>query len=105
MKNLPQWFIGLIPIINLKEFLRIAAMKNRYLALLTAIACIRLASLTVDAQVNILPLGDSVTSRGAAPESSYRYYLYADLTNAGYQFSDVGGPLAFVGTQSGCQDG
>lgn len=80
-------------------------MKYRYLALLVAAACISLASVTVDAQ-RIMPMGDSVTSRGDSPESSYRYWLYHDLTNAGYQFDDTaGGTLTFVGNESGVSDG
>lgn len=77
-------------------------MKNRYLAVLLASACISLASLTVDAQVNtvnIMPFGDSITSFGAAPESSYRYWLYVDLTNA--HFTNFN----FVGSQFGSSDG
>ena len=77
-------------------------MKNRYLAVLVASAGISLASLTVDAQVNtvnIMPFGDSITSDGSAPESSYRYWLYVDLTNA--HFTNFN----FVGSQSGVSDG
>jgi len=102
MKNLPQGFIGVLPIINLKNFLRIAPMKYRYLAVLAASACINLAPLKVDAQantVNIMPFGDSITSFGAAPESSYRYWLYVDLTNAHFN------NFHFVGSQSGASDG
>ena len=47
------------------------------------------------ATINIMPLGDSVTARGGAPESGYRYWLYAYLTNAG--FSNT----VFVGSQTG----
>lgn len=77
-------------------------MKNRYLAVLAASACISLASLTVHAQVNtvnIMPFGDSITSDGSSPESSYRYWLYVDLTNAHFN------NFNFVGSQSGCADG
>lgn len=44
-------------------------------------------------------MGDSVTARGSSPESSYRYWLYLDLTNAGYT------NIAFVGNKSGVSDG
>lgn len=47
---------------------------------------------------NILPYGDSVTTFGASPESSYRYWLYTDLTDAGLSFN-------IVGTQSGVENG
>lgn len=73
-------------------------MKNRYLAVLVASACISLASLTVEAQ-NIMPFGDSITAFGASPQSSYRYWLYVDLTNAGIT------GFNFVGNQNGVADG
>lgn len=47
------------------------------------------------APINIMNMGDSVIARGGAPESSYRYWLYTYLTNAG--FSNT----VFVGTQTG----
>jgi len=46
----------------------------------------------------ILPYGDSVTTFGANPESSYRYWLYQDLTDAGFSF-------LFVGTRNGVENG
>lgn len=49
--------------------------------------------------VTIMPFGDSVTSYGSAPESSYRYWLYTYLTN------DYGDIFSFVGSQYGIQDG
>lgn len=49
----------------------------------------------VRAPINLMAMGDSVTARGGAPESSYRYWLYTYLTNAG--FSNT----MFVGSQSG----
>jgi len=73
-------------------------MKNRYLLVLMASACLSVASLTVDAQ-NIMPFGDSITAFGAAPQSSYRYWLYADLTNAGFS------GFNFVGNQNGVAGG
>lgn len=45
-----------------------------------------------------MPMGDSVTSRGSSPESSYRYWLWLDLTNAGFN-------VQFVGHESGVSDG
>jgi lysophospholipase L1-like esterase len=56
-----------------------------------------LGSVEADAQT-ILPYGDSVTTFGADPESSYRYWLYKDLTDAGFNFS-------IIGTRSGVEDG
>ena len=44
-----------------------------------------------------MPMGDSVTARGDAPESSYRYWLFVDLTNAGYSESE----FTFVGSTTG----
>lgn len=55
------------------------------------------AVLTVRAggTIHIMPMGDSVTARGGGLESSYRYWLYTYLTNAG--FSNT----MFVGSQRG----
>lgn len=64
-------------------------------------ACLCLAAGFTQAQVNaisIMPMGDSVTSRGSSPESSYRYWLWVDLTNAGFN-------VQFVGQNSGVSDG
>ena len=58
--------------------------------------------LTSRAQVNtvkIMPMGDSVTARGSAPESSYRYWLWADLQEAGLT------NFVFLGNQNGVSDG
>ena len=66
--------------------------------LLFAGMCSCLSPFTVDAQVRIMPMGDSVTARGGAPESSYRYWLFVDLTNAGYQWP---GDFQFVGRTTG----
>jgi lysophospholipase L1-like esterase len=46
----------------------------------------------------ILPYGDSVTTFGADPESSYRYWLWKDLSDAGFNFS-------IIGTRSGVENG
>ena len=45
--------------------------------------------------INIMPMGDSVTARGGGLESSYRYWLYTYLTNAGFSNTK------FVGSQTG----
>lgn len=80
-----------------------ALMKKQILASVFAGACVCLGCLSADAQVRILPYGDSVTTFGSAPESSYRYWLFTDLTdNAGFIF---GQDFVFVGNQSGVQDG
>jgi lysophospholipase L1-like esterase len=49
--------------------------------------------------ITIMPMGDSVTARGSWPESSFRYWLWVDLTNAGFT------NIAFLGNQSGVSDG
>jgi hypothetical protein len=72
-------------------------MKKQILVSLFTGACLCMGGLPAFA-VNIMPMGDSVTSRGDSPESSYRYWLYTDLVNAGVSF-------AFVGNQSGVSDG
>jgi lysophospholipase L1-like esterase len=46
----------------------------------------------------ILPYGDSVTTFGANPQSSYRYWLYQDLTGAGLSFQ-------IIGTRRGVENG
>lgn len=64
--------------------------------------CLCLAAASVRAQnptINIMPMGDSVTARGDNPESSYRYWLYRYLTNAGFENT------LFVGNQNGVSDG
>jgi acyl-CoA thioesterase I len=77
-------------------------MKKQILASMFAGACVCLGGLSANAQVRILPYGDSVTTFGSAPESSYRYWLYTDLTDAGFNFPQ---DFVFVGTESGVQDG
>jgi acyl-CoA thioesterase-1 len=56
-----------------------------------------LAAVSVQAQIRILPLGDSITS-SIAPHVSYRYWLWHSLVNANYN-------VDFVGTQFGVADG
>jgi acyl-CoA thioesterase-1 len=73
-------------------------MKRQLLLCLFIGGCTCLAGLSASAQ-NIMPMGDSVTSRGSTPESSYRYWLWQDLQNAGYN------SVSFVGSQSGVSDG
>jgi len=72
-------------------------MKKQILVSLFTGACLCLGGLPAFA-VNIMPMGDSVTSRGDTPESSYRYWLYTDLVNAGFD-------VTFVGNQNGVSDG
>lgn len=73
-------------------------MKNRNFATLLAVACLALFGATAEAQVRIMPYGDSVTANGSAPESSYRYWLYQYLQTAGYN-------IDFIGTHHGVADG
>ena len=44
-----------------------------------------------------MAMGDSVTARGSTPESTYRYWLYTYLTNAGFYAN-------FVGSTAGSQN-
>jgi hypothetical protein len=74
-----------------------AVMKTRILAGLFVGVWAGLTALTVQAQ-NIAPYGDSVTTFGADPESSYRYWLYQKLSDAGFSFN-------FVGTGFGADNG
>lgn len=64
--------------------------------------CLCLASFATSAQVNIMAMGDSVTARGSNPESSYRFWLFVDLTNAGFQWP---GDFQFLGRANGVSDG
>jgi lysophospholipase L1-like esterase len=74
-------------------------MKYRY-PFLFACAGFLFASSTVDAQnIQIMPFGDSMTAFGTSPESSYRYWLFVDLTNAGFFNFD------FIGNQNGVAGG
>jgi len=70
--------------------------KQKFLGWLVS-ACVSLGSFVATAQT-ILPYGDSVTTFGADPESSYRYWLYKNLTDAGFSFS-------IIGTQHGVENG
>jgi acyl-CoA thioesterase-1 len=74
-----------------------ALMKRQNFAGLFVGFCLSIAPLIGEAQ-NIMPMGDSVTSRGDSPESSYRYWLWQDLLGIGFQGS-------FVGNQFGVSDG
>src|SRR5262245_1456626 len=72
-------------------------MIKRMLVVGMASACLCLTQNSVQAQVRILPLGDSVTS-SFGPHSSYRYWLWHKLTDNGFN-------VDFVGTQFGVADG
>jgi lysophospholipase L1-like esterase len=72
-------------------------MKYRKLTMLFAGAAFCLASLAAQAQIRILPMGDSVTS-SFSPHDSYRFWLWNRLVNAGYN-------VDFVGTQTGVVGG
>ncbi|HET7624049.1 MAG TPA: SGNH/GDSL hydrolase family protein [Verrucomicrobiae bacterium] len=73
-------------------------MKRRILTFLLTGAFIGLAGLSARAQLKIMPFGDSVTANGSSPESSYRYWLYQYLVNAGFD-------VDFIGPESGVADG
>jgi len=72
-------------------------MKKQIFAGLFVGFCLCVAPLMAEAQ-RIMPMGDSVTARGDNPESSYRYWLWQDLINIGFQG-------VFVGNQYGVSDG
>jgi lysophospholipase L1-like esterase len=76
-------------------------MKKQKFAGLFVGLCMCAAPFMVKAQssyVTIMPFGDSVTARGSAPESSYRYWLWTYLQNAGFNNFD------FIGNQNGVSD-
>jgi len=75
---------------------------KRYKELFAGVCICGALTLTGRAQVNtvkIMPMGDSVTARGSSPESSYRYWLWRDLENAGFN------NFVFLGNQNGVSDG
>lgn len=72
-------------------------MKKQIFAGLFVGLCLIAAPFMAEAQ-RIMPMGDSVTARGDNPESSYRYWLWQDLINIGFQG-------VFVGNQYGVSDG
>jgi len=79
-----------------------ALMKKQNFAGLFVGLCLGMAPLVGQAQanhVNIMPFGDSVTAFGSDPESSYRYWLWQLLQNAGFSNID------FIGNSSGVADG
>jgi lysophospholipase L1-like esterase len=78
-----------------------APMKKQFLILTLAGACFGLSGFQASA-LNIMPFGDSVTARGSTPESSYRYWLWQKLQDAG--LNDQYG-INFVGNQEGVSDG
>ena len=100
--RIPQRTRGLVPIITLKVFPTMALMKKQNFAGLFVGLCIGAAPLMGQAQVNhvtIMPFGDSVTAFGSDPESSYRYWLWQKLQDAGFNNFD------FIGHSSGVADG
>src|SRR5580765_1323778 len=72
-------------------------MINRMLVVGLASACLCFTQKTVQAQVRILPFGDSVTA-SVSPHNSYRFWLWHKLTDNGFN-------VDFVGTQNGVADG
>ena len=74
---------------------------QKFVVLFTGI-CLCISASVARAQnstITIMPMGDSVTARGSFPESSWRYWLYVDLTNANIT------NIAFLGNQNGVSDG
>jgi acyl-CoA thioesterase-1 len=98
----PQSLFGLLPIITFEIGSKMAHMKKQNFAGLFVGACVCLAAFCASAQLRILPYGDSVTTFGSAPESSYRYWLFTRLTDAGFVYQQ---DFDFVGTAYGTQDG
>ena len=82
--------------------LKTVALMKRFKGLFAGICVFCVLTLTARAQVNtvkIMPMGDSVTARGNTPESSYRYWLWKDLQDAGFN------NFVFLGNQNGVSDG
>jgi len=81
---------------------KIMLMKKRNITGLCVGLCVCALPLAGRAQanhVNIMPFGDSVTAFGSSPESSYRYWLWKDLTDTGFNNFD------FIGSNGGVGDG
>lgn len=98
---LPRHGFGEVPIISHEVASKIALMNHRSFLKFVAGISLCLAARFAQAQnnpISIMPMGDSVTARGSFPESSYRYWLWLDLTNAGFN-------VQFVGQNSGVSDG
>jgi lysophospholipase L1-like esterase len=74
----------------------VALMKKKIGGLVLSV-CLGLGTIAAGAQT-ILPYGDSVTTFGADPESSYRYWLWKNLSDAGFNF-------AIIGTRNGVENG
>jgi hypothetical protein len=72
-----------------EHFFEVIPMKKQNLLAWFIGVCAGLGGLVASAQT-ILPYGDSVTTFGANPESSYRYWLYEKLSNAGLNFAIIG---------------
>ncbi len=75
---------------------------KRFKELFAGVCVCGVLTVTARAQVNtvkIMPMGDSVTARGSSPESSYRYWLWKDLQDAGFN------NFVFLGNQNGVSDG
>jgi acyl-CoA thioesterase-1 len=70
---------------------------QKLILVLFGIVCFGQIAVEGKAQTRILPLGDSVTS-SFGPNSSYRYWLWQHLVQAGYD-------VDFVGTQYGVASG
>jgi len=71
-------------------------MKEKIRGLLFGL-CVTLCAFVARGQT-ILPYGDSVTTFGSNPQSSYRYWLWKDLSDAGFNF-------AIIGTRTGVENG
>lgn len=84
-----RYFNGLIRAVNVYNR---ALSANEIQAIYDAGSAGKCPALPI---INIMPMGDSVTARGGAPESSYRYWLYTYLTNGGFLNT------RFVGSQTG----
>jgi len=71
-------------------------MKEKIGRLLFGV-CLGLMTFAAGGQT-ILPYGDSVTTFGSNPQSSYRYWLWKDLSDAGFNFT-------IIGTRNGVENG
>ena len=96
--NFPQYFVENAASADAGKYSVVITTLNTHTSVTSSAVRLTVADspvTTTRATINIMPMGDSVTARGGGLESSYRYWLYTYLTNAG--FSNT----MFVGSQTG----
>jgi acyl-CoA thioesterase-1 len=65
-------------------------MKIRFVNLIATVLYAAVSTITVGAQLKIMPIGDSITQGGFNGDASYRVALYDNLTGNGVNFKFIG---------------